>query len=84
MGVTGGFSAVLVLALYINGDTASHTYARPESLWLTIPILLYWISRMWMQAQRGNMHDDPVVFALRDSYSLACAGLFGLALWVAR
>jgi len=84
MGVTAGFSAVLVLALYINGDTASHTYARPESLWLTIPILLYWISRMWMQAQRGNMHDDPVVFALRDSYSLACAGLFGLALWVAR
>jgi len=84
MGVAAGFSAVLVLALYINGDTASRNYARPESLWLTVPILLYWVTRMWMQAHRGQMHDDPVVYAVRDRNSLACGVLFAAALWAAR
>lgn len=84
MGVAAGFSAVLVLALYINGDTVTRSYTHPQGLWLTVPILLYWISRMWMQAQRGNMHDDPLVFALCDRYSLACGALFAASLWVAR
>ena len=46
----------------------------PKLLWLLVPIQLYWISRMWMQAQRGHMHDDPVVFAVRDrsAWSAAC------------
>ena len=84
MGIAAGFNAVLLLALYINGDTVLKLYSRPEVLWLTVPILLYWISRMWMQAQRGHMDDDPVVFALRDRYSLACAALFAGVLWAAR
>lgn len=84
MGIASGFSSVLVLALYINGDTVQRLYSRPEVLWLTVPVQLYWVSRMWMQAQRGNMHDDPVLFALRDRYSLACAGLFLLTLLAAR
>jgi 4-hydroxybenzoate polyprenyltransferase len=84
MGIASGFASVLLLALYINTDVAMRRYSHPEVLWVTLPILLYWVSRMWMQAQRGNMHDDPVVFALRDRVSLACAGLFALTLWVAR
>jgi len=52
-------------------------------LWLTIPVLLYWVSRMWMQAHRGNMDDDPVIFAVKDRYSLACGALFIAALWAA-
>jgi 4-hydroxybenzoate polyprenyltransferase/phosphoserine phosphatase len=84
MGVAAGFGSVLLLALYINGDTVLRLYSRPELLWLTVPILLYWISRMWMQAQRGHMHDDPVIFALRDRYSLACGALFALTLGLAR
>lgn len=84
LGTAAGFSAVMLLALYINGDTVLKLYSRPEVVWLTIPILLYWISRMWMQAQRGHMHDDPVVFALRDRYSLACGLLFGATMWAAR
>lgn len=84
MGIAAGFTSVLVLALYINGDTVSRLYRHPEVLWLTIPIHLYWVSRMWMQAQRGNMHDDPVIFALQDRYSLICGGLFVLTLLAAR
>ncbi len=84
MGVTAGFSSVLLLALYINGDTVLRLYSQPEVLWLTIPIQLYWISRMWMKAQRGLMHDDPVVFAVRDPYSLICGVLFAATLVAAR
>jgi 4-hydroxybenzoate polyprenyltransferase/phosphoserine phosphatase len=84
MGVAAGFGSVMLLALYINGDTVLHQYSKPELLWMTVPIHLYWISRMWMQAQRDNMHHDPVVFALRDRTSLACGLLFVLTLAAAR
>ncbi len=84
MGVAAAFSSALVLALYINGDTVRLLYAHPEWLWLTVPIHLYWISRMWMKAQRAVMDDDPVVFALRDRYSLACGAMFVGTLWAAR
>jgi len=83
MGVASGFTAVMLMALYINGDTVLRLYSRPEVLWLTIPILLYWVSRMWMQAHRGNLDDDPVIFALRDRYSLASGALFVAVLWAA-
>ena len=83
MGVTSGFAAVMLMALYIHGDTVLKLYSRPEILWLTIPVLLYWVSRMWMQAHRGNIADDPVIFAIKDRYSLACGALFGMALWAA-
>ncbi|WP_241516912.1 UbiA family prenyltransferase [Roseateles puraquae] len=83
MGVAAGFCAVLLLALYLNSDVVTQRYAHPERLWLTLPVVLYWISRMWMQAQRGHLSDDPVVFAVKDRYSLVCAGLFGLLLGLA-
>ncbi len=84
MGVTAGFGSAMLLALYINGDTVMRHYSSPELLWLLVPIQLYWVSRMWMQAQRGHMHDDPVVFAVRDRVSLVCGLLFGLTLIIAR
>lgn len=84
MGVASGFSAVLVLALYINGEAARAIYTRPDLLWLSIPLVLYWICRMWMQAQRGHMNDDPVIFAVRDRYSLLCGALFLATLWASR
>lgn len=83
MGVAAGFTAVMLMALYINGGTVRRLYSRPELLWLAIPVLLYWINRMWMQAHRGNMDDDPVIFAVRDRYSLVCGALFAAVLWVA-
>ena len=83
MGVASGFTAVMVMALYINGDTVLKLYSKPEILWLTIPVLLYWINRMWMQAHRGNMEDDPLMFALRDPYSLICGAIFVAVMWLA-
>jgi len=42
-----------------------------------LPVLAYWISRTIMLANRGEMHDDPIVFAFGDPASLAV----GLAAW---
>jgi 4-hydroxybenzoate polyprenyltransferase len=70
MGITSGYAAVLVLALYLNSDAVSKLYRTPEFVWGTVPIMLFWVSWMWMQAHRGKMHDDPLVFAVKDKASL--------------
>jgi 4-hydroxybenzoate polyprenyltransferase/phosphoserine phosphatase len=71
LGSSSGYIAVLVLALYINSDAVVALYRQPLVLWLISPLLLYWISRVWLLAHRGEMHEDPVVFAIRDRVSYA-------------
>jgi 4-hydroxybenzoate polyprenyltransferase len=70
LGIASGYCAVLVLALYINSDQSENLYRRPQLLWLVCPMLMYWISRVWVLANRGKMIDDPIVFALKDRISL--------------
>ena len=72
MGAAAGYTSVLVLALYFNSTDIVGMYHWPHRLWLICVVVLYWISRMLMKAHRGEMHDDPVVFAVRDRVSLAC------------
>ena len=69
MGIASGYLAVLVLALYISSDKAGTLYAQREILWFLCPLLLYWISHVWLTAHRGRMHDDPIVFATSDQVS---------------
>jgi 4-hydroxybenzoate polyprenyltransferase len=70
LGTASGYLSVLVLALYINSPQIEVLYGRPKLIWTLCVLMLYWISRIWMVAQRGQMHDDPVVFALKDKLSL--------------
>ncbi len=76
LGIAAGYSSVLVLALYINSPAIVSLYHRPQAMWPICGLMLYWISRIWMKTHRGRMHDDPVVFALRDRVSLGI-GLLG-------
>jgi len=69
LGAAAGYCAVLVLALYINSNDVRINYTHPNRIWLLCPLLLYWVSRMWQRAGRGQMHDDPLVFALKDRIS---------------
>lgn len=69
MGSASGYMSVLVLALYINSPASVRMYNHPQLLWLLCPLLLYWISRAWLVAHRGAMHDDPVLFAITDRVS---------------
>lgn len=83
-GSVSGYLSVLVAALYINGDHAVGIYKYPAFLWLICPLLLYWISRMWMLAHRGELSDDPVLFAIRDRTSWIVYALIALVLLIAR
>jgi 4-hydroxybenzoate polyprenyltransferase len=76
MGTAAGSIAVLVLALYIQDSHTAELYHTPRLIWLACPLLLYWISRVWLIAQRGQMHDDPIVFALKDRTSWLVAACF--------
>lgn len=76
LGVSAGYTSVLVLALYIQDSHTASLYATPQFIWLACPLLLFWISRTWLIAHRGQMHEDPVVFALKDRVSWAVAALF--------
>lgn len=71
-GAASGQLAVLVFALYLN-TVLSQQFRHPEVLWAVCPLLLLWINRVWMKVSRGELHDDPVVFALRDNFSRAVA-----------
>lgn len=68
-GLTAGFMAGLVLALYVNGAEIQRLYPNHEMLWGLCPLFIYWISRVWLIAHRGNMNEDPIVWAFRDRVS---------------
>jgi 4-hydroxybenzoate polyprenyltransferase len=78
MAAASGFTAVLVLALYVNSETVTVLYRSPHRLWLICVIMIYWIGRTMMLAHRGDMPDDPVVFASTDRISGLCMVIVGL------
>lgn len=82
MATAAGFVAVLVLMLYLNQPEILTLYSHPVLLWAACLVLLYWVSRMVLQAQRGLMHDDPTVYAARDRTSLLAVTVIA-ALFVA-
>lgn len=83
LGIAAGYTAVVVLALYLNSDTVMVMYRAPELIWAAVPVTVFWVSWMWLRAVRGEMHDDPLVFAFKDRASLLAGALFGLALLAA-
>ena len=78
LGAAAGYQSVMVLALYLREQSTITLYANPDIMWLACPILLFWITRVWMLTHRGQMHEDPVVFAARDWISQIAGVLFGL------
>jgi 4-hydroxybenzoate polyprenyltransferase/phosphoserine phosphatase len=70
-GTSSGYASVMVFLLYIgNLDAAAKLYVHVIRLWLLAPVLLLWISRLWLLASRGDLHEDPVVYAITDKRSL--------------
>jgi 4-hydroxybenzoate polyprenyltransferase len=76
MAIASAYSSVIVYFLYINSARVSSLYHVPELLWTGMPILIFWLSRVLLITHRGDMHDDPVVFALTDRSSLITGTLF--------
>ncbi|MEX0607403.1 MAG: hypothetical protein WD138_05175, partial [Halofilum sp. (in: g-proteobacteria)] len=71
LGAAAGYIAVLVLALYISTPQVQELYSHPQLLWGVCGLLLYWVSRMLLASQRGEVDDDPLVFAVKDRPSQA-------------
>lgn len=75
LGVGSSFSAVVIFSLYVHSQDVGLLYSAPEVLFLLCPIILYWLSRTWLLAHRGELKEDPVTLAIRDpvSYGVAVA-----------
>lgn len=87
LGVTSGYAAVVVFALYLNSEAVLRLYRAPQFLWAAVPIMVFWISWMWMQAHQGHLREDAVVFAVTDrasllaSAALACVVTLATVSW---
>jgi len=77
-GTSSAYAAVVVFSIYISSQSVMTLYRQPSLLWLMVPLMLLWLSRVWLLASRGQLNEDPVVFALTDWMSL----LIGVAVVV--
>ena len=73
-GTSSAYVSVFVLTLYIS-NLDQHLYRHPLHLWLLLPILLLWVSQLWLLASRGELNEDPVVYAITDKRSLLLGAL---------
>ncbi len=83
MGVVSGFVSVVVFSLYINSPEILRLYTHPKFMWGISLLFLFWICRVWVVTNRGNMTDDPIIYALKDKVSYVIFILVGLLLWMA-
>ncbi|MGS5086914.1 UbiA family prenyltransferase [Hydrogenophaga sp. A37] len=75
LGAASGYLSVLVLALYIHSPEVTGLYRAPELLWLIAPLMLLWVTRLWMVTARGYMDEDPIYFAVKDPETWATGAL---------
>ena len=69
LGISSGMIAVLILALFVNSPDIAAKYSNPDLIWLLVPLLFYWVARIWLLAQHGRVNEDPIVFAIKDRVS---------------
>lgn len=69
MGMGAALSAVVVFGLFISAPETQAQYATPALLWFMALALVYWLSRLWIKTSRGEMHDDPIIYAFSDGGS---------------
>jgi len=72
-GAASAYASVVVFSLYISRPDVDTLYRHPGRLWLIVPLMLYWLHRVWLLASRGELDEDPVIFAITDRVSLALA-----------
>ena len=83
LGVSSAMSAVVVFGLFINAPDTQSRYATPSLLWLVAIGLIYWLARLWIKTSRGEMHDDPVIYAIKDRGSRSTVIVMGITMIVA-
>jgi len=79
-GTASSYASVVIFAIYISGSDVMTHYSRPIRLWGAVPLLLLWLSRIWLLASRGKLNEDPVVFAFTDKMSLLLGAMVTLVI----
>ena len=74
-GLCSGFLSSLVFALYINSEAVTLLYRRPALLWGILPLLLYYIVRIWIICGRGELDDDPILYTAKSPSTYYLAAL---------
>jgi len=84
-GTASAYASVVVFSFYIGGHDVTALYRHPVRLWLITPLMILWLSRVWLLASRGELDEDPVIFAVTDRISLligvAVAAIASLAVF---
>lgn len=83
LGGASSLMACLVLALYFNSPAVYQLYAKPDILWLILPIHMYWVSSIWILASRGKIDDDPVLYTIKSPTTYILATIVGVIVYLA-
>jgi len=84
MGLSATISSLVVFGLFINSEETQARYLSPILLWFTTLLLSYWLGRLWIKTARGEMHDDPVVYAIMNRGSRITVMAIGISMLLAR
>jgi 4-hydroxybenzoate polyprenyltransferase/phosphoserine phosphatase len=82
-GCGSSLMSVLVIAIYLNSPDVSVHYRRPDLLWFVCPTLAYWSSRLWLLSTRGQLDEDPVLFAIKDKTSYVLGAIIATIVLIA-
>lgn len=83
IGISLGYMSVFVMGQYINSPVVTQFYDNPKLIWLLFPLLTFWLGRLWILANRGEVNEDPLIFAVKDRTSLFVVALSALILFIA-
>ena len=84
LGIISGYLSVLTLAFYLGSETVSRLYQTSLFIWLAVPLLFLWIRLVWTKSKNKEMDDDPVIFAIKNKWSVTIIFLFFLSFLLAK
>ena len=84
LGIFSGYISLIVLAVYLGSETVARLYQAPIFIWLAIPLLFFWITLFWKKSKRKEIEDDPVLFSIKNKWSIFIIILFFLCFVLAK
>ena len=83
-GITSGYISVLILAIYLGSETVVRLYQSPIFIWIAVPLLLIWISLVWKKSKDKEINDDPIMFSIKNKWSIIIIFLIFLCFFLAQ
>ena len=77
-----GWISILVLIFHINSPVVIKQYSFPDILWIICFVMLFWISRIIYVSNKGQIKDDPIVYAVSDKISYLCLAIILFIFWL--